>query len=60
LKETQPLWPPQRGVGLREPNLGKTNPRVTLSFACDLFCALSRGLVFISNANPACSCVYIL
>jgi hypothetical protein len=24
------LWPPQRGVGLREPNLGKTNPRVTL------------------------------
>jgi hypothetical protein len=30
LKETWPLWPPQRGVGLREPNLGKTNPRVTL------------------------------
>jgi hypothetical protein len=29
------------------------------SFACDLFCALSLGLVFISNANPACSCVYI-
>jgi hypothetical protein len=29
------------------------------SFACDLFCTLSRGLVFISNANPACSCVYI-
>jgi hypothetical protein len=28
-------------------------------FACDLFCALSRGLDFISNANPACSCVYI-
>jgi membrane associated rhomboid family serine protease len=27
------LWPPQRGVGLREPNLGKTNPRVTL-FIC--------------------------
>jgi hypothetical protein len=45
LKETRPLWPPQRGVGLREPNLGKTNPRVTLLFACDLFCALSRGLV---------------
>jgi hypothetical protein len=33
LKETRPLWPPQRGVGLREPNLGKTNPRVTL-FIC--------------------------
>jgi hypothetical protein len=28
-------------------------------FARDLFCALSRGLVYISNANPACSCVYI-
>jgi hypothetical protein len=24
-----------------------------------LFCALSLGLVYISNANPACSCVYI-
>jgi hypothetical protein len=23
------LWPPQWGVGLREPNLGKTNPRVS-------------------------------
>jgi hypothetical protein len=33
LKETRPLWPPQRGVGLQEPNLGKTNPRVTL-FIC--------------------------
>jgi hypothetical protein len=30
LKKTRPLWPSQRGVGLREPNLGKTNPRVTL------------------------------
>jgi hypothetical protein len=29
LKETRPLWPPQRGVGLREPNLGKTNLRVS-------------------------------
>jgi hypothetical protein len=28
-------------------------------FACDLFCTLSRGLVYISNANPTCSCVYI-
>jgi hypothetical protein len=59
LKETRPLWPPQRGVGLREPNLGKTNPRVTLLFAYDLFSTLSRGLVYNSNANPACSCVYI-
>jgi hypothetical protein len=24
------LWPPQRGVGLRKPNLGKTNPCVIL------------------------------
>jgi hypothetical protein len=29
------------------------------SFAYDLFCTLSRGLVYISNANPTCSCVYI-
>jgi hypothetical protein len=28
------------------------------SFACDFF-KPSRGLGFISNANPACSCVYI-
>jgi hypothetical protein len=34
LKETRPLWPPQRGVGLRELNLGKTNPRVTLLTIC--------------------------
>jgi hypothetical protein len=33
LKETRPLWPPQRGVGLREPNLGKTNPRVSLYYS---------------------------
>jgi hypothetical protein len=54
------LWPPQRGVGLREPNLGKTNPRVTL-FICLRFVLrpLSRTRFFISNANPACSCVYI-
>jgi hypothetical protein len=32
---------------------------LTSLFPCDLFCALSRGLVYISNANPACSCVYI-
>jgi hypothetical protein len=32
LKETRPLWPPQRGVGLREPNLGKTNPCVTFHY----------------------------
>jgi hypothetical protein len=32
---------------------------LTSLFACDLFCALSCGLDYISNANPACSCVYI-
>jgi hypothetical protein len=26
------LWPPQRGVGLQEPNLGKTNPCVSLHY----------------------------
>ena len=48
------------GVGLREPNLGKTNPRVTL-FIClrFVFHPLSRTRFHISNANPACSCVYI-
>jgi hypothetical protein len=60
LKETRPLWPPQRGVGLQEPNLGKTNPRVTL-FIClrFVFHPLSRTCFLITNANPACSCVYI-
>jgi hypothetical protein len=60
LKETRPLWPPQRGVGLQEPNLGKTNPRVTL-FIClrFVFHPLLRTRFFITNANPACSCVYI-
>jgi hypothetical protein len=29
-------------------------------FACDLFSTLSRGLNYISNANPACSCDYFL
>jgi hypothetical protein len=33
LKETRPLWPPQRGVGLRELNLGKTNLRVSLHYS---------------------------
>jgi hypothetical protein len=27
------LWPPQRGVGLQEPNLGKTNLRVSLAYS---------------------------
>ena len=57
-----PLWPPQRGVGLQEPNLGKTNPRVTL-FIClrfvllpllrtrFLFLTLTRLVVVINFVN---------
>jgi hypothetical protein len=46
LKETRPLWPPQRGVGLQEPNLGKTNLRVSLAYSLGIcFCVLSRGLI---------------
>jgi hypothetical protein len=56
LKKTRPLWPPQRGVGLQEPNLGKTNSRVTLFYSLAICFASSLGLDYISNANPACSC----
>jgi hypothetical protein len=47
LKETRPLWPPQRGVGLQEPNLGKTNLRVSLAYSLGIcfVLSLSRGLV---------------
>jgi hypothetical protein len=42
---------------LQKPNLGKTNPCVSLFIiACNLFFALSLGLVHISNANLTCSC----
>jgi hypothetical protein len=45
LKETRSLWPPQRGLGSLEPNLGKTNHRVhPLYFLVDLF-SLSFGLI---------------
>jgi hypothetical protein len=47
LKETRPLWPPQRGVGLREPNLGKTNPRVSLHYSLAICFALSLADSFI-------------
>jgi hypothetical protein len=50
LKETRPLWPPQRGVGLQEPNLGKTNPRVTL-FICLRFVfppSLADSFIFLT------------
>jgi hypothetical protein len=53
LKETRPLWPPQRGVGLQEPNLGKTNPRVTLLICLRFVFAPSLADSFIiTNANP--------
>jgi hypothetical protein len=50
LKETRSLWPPQRGVGLREPNLGKTNPRVTLFIRLRFVLApsLSDSLLFLT------------
>jgi hypothetical protein len=41
LKETRPLWPPQRGVGLKEPNLGKTNPRISLHYSLAICFPLS-------------------
>jgi hypothetical protein len=47
LKETRPLWPPQRGVGLREPNLGKTNPCVTLHYLLAICFAPSLADLFI-------------
>jgi hypothetical protein len=47
LKETRPLWPPQRGVGLREPNLGKTNPRVSLHYSLAICFAPSLADSFI-------------
>jgi hypothetical protein len=47
LKKTRPLWPPQRGVGLREPNLGKTNPCVSLSYSLAIcFYALTRTRLY--------------
>jgi hypothetical protein len=50
LKETQSLWPPQRVVGLQEPNLGKTNHYVIrFHFACDLFSpSLTDSVLFLT------------
>jgi hypothetical protein len=47
LKETRPLWPPQRGVGLQEPNLGKTNLRVSLAYSLGICFALSLADSFL-------------
>jgi hypothetical protein len=47
------LWPPQRGVGLQEPNLGKTNLRVSLAYSLGICFAPSLAdSFFIPNANP--------
>jgi hypothetical protein len=49
LKETRSLWPPQRGVGLQEPNLGKTNPCVTLFIRLRFVsCPLSDSFLFLT------------
>jgi hypothetical protein len=50
LKETRPLWPPQRGVGLREPNLSKTNPRVSLHYSLAICFApsLADSIIFLT------------
>ena len=60
MKETRPLWPPQRGVGLQEPNLGKTNLRVSLAYSLGICFvpSLSDSFIFLT-LTPACSCVYI-
>jgi hypothetical protein len=50
LKETRPLWPPQRGVGLQEPNLGKTNLCVSLAYSLGICFApsLSDSFIFLT------------
>jgi hypothetical protein len=49
LKKTRPLWPPQQGVCLQEPKLGKTNPRVTLLICLRfVFHPLSRTRLFLT------------
>jgi hypothetical protein len=46
LKDTRSLWPPQRGLGSLESNLGKTNHRVHLFyFLVDLFSPLFRNQI---------------
>jgi hypothetical protein len=44
------LWPPQRGVGLQEPNLGKTNLRVSLAYSLGIRFApsLSDSFIFLT------------
>jgi hypothetical protein len=44
------VWPPQRGVGLREPNLGKTNPCVSLHYSLAICFApsLVDSIIFLT------------
>jgi hypothetical protein len=44
------LWPPQWGVGLRKPNLGKTNPRVSLHYSLAICFAASlvNSIIFLT------------
>jgi hypothetical protein len=55
LKETRPLWPPQRGVGLQEPNLGKTNPCVSLPYSLAICFAppLADSIIFLTLTRLA-------
>jgi hypothetical protein len=41
------LWPPQRGVGLQEPNLGKTNLCVSLAYLLGICFAPSLADLFL-------------
>jgi hypothetical protein len=56
LKQTRSLWPPQRGLGSLEPNLGKTNHRVIrFIFLVDLFFPSFPDSNFILTLTKACS-----
>jgi hypothetical protein len=50
------LWPPQRGLGSLEPNLGKTNHRVIRSISLvDLFSSSLLDSDLFLTLTPACS-----
>jgi hypothetical protein len=61
LKETRPLWPPQRGVGLREPNLGKTNPRVSLTYSLAICFvpSLADSILFLTLTRLVVVCIFV-
>jgi hypothetical protein len=47
VERDRPLWPPQRGVGLQEPNLGKTNLCVSLVYSLAICFAPSLADSFL-------------